>query len=147
MILGFFLQVGKLMRESKILVQIYPLKFISGLKIFKNDLFGDVSALRQGGIKRKGLRKLLTFLGMYGIIYIENKERRKNKWKIDIGQFAPTAEQTLIIVLLLMMAMMGMRFTLRARASVMACGKKWEWEEKFILDDIRFFKEVGENED
>ena len=27
------------------------------------------------------------------------------------------------------------------------CGKKWEWEEKFILDDIRFFKEVRENED
>ena len=77
MILGFFLQVGKLKRESKILVQIYPLKFISGLKIFKNDLFGDASALRRGGIKRKGLRKLLTFLGMYGIIYIENKEREE----------------------------------------------------------------------
>ena len=27
------------------------------------------------------------------------------------------------------------------------CGKKWEWEEKFILDEIRFFKEVGEDED
>lgn len=27
------------------------------------------------------------------------------------------------------------------------CGKEWEWEEKFILDDIRFFKEVRENED
>ena len=27
------------------------------------------------------------------------------------------------------------------------CGKKWEWEEKFILDDIRFFKEVRKNED
>ena len=27
------------------------------------------------------------------------------------------------------------------------CDKKWEWEEKFILDDIRFFKEVRENED
>ena len=27
------------------------------------------------------------------------------------------------------------------------CGKKWEWEEKFILSEIRFFKEVGEDED
>lgn len=35
MILGFFLQVVELKRESKILVQIYPTKFISALKFFK----------------------------------------------------------------------------------------------------------------
>jgi hypothetical protein len=60
---------------SKNLVQPYPTKFISAIKISQNDLFGDASALRRGGIKKKGLRKLLTFLGMCGIIYIENKER------------------------------------------------------------------------
>lgn len=27
------------------------------------------------------------------------------------------------------------------------CGKKWEWEEKFVLSEIRFFKEVREEED
>ena len=27
------------------------------------------------------------------------------------------------------------------------CGKKWEWEEKFVLSEIRSFKEVREEED
>jgi hypothetical protein len=96
MILGFFLQVGKLKRQSKNLVQPYPTKFISAIKFLKNDLFGD--KMPEGN--------MLTFLGMCGIIYIENKERRKNKCQRNIGQVAPTAEQILSIVRLLMMTLM-----------------------------------------
>lgn len=73
MILGFFLEVGKLKRESKILVQIYPTNFISALKFLKTTFLE----------MRAPEGNMLTFLGMCGIIYIENKERGKNKWRIE----------------------------------------------------------------
>ena len=28
-----------------------------------------------------------------------------------------------------------------------SCGKKWEWEEKFVLSEIHLYKEVREEED
>jgi hypothetical protein len=60
---------------------------------------------------------------MCGIIYIENKERRKNKCQRNIGQVAPTAEQILNIVLLLMMTMMRMKFIVLEEANVLTAAR------------------------
>lgn len=33
------------------------------------------------------------------------------------------------------------------RGQCLHCTKRWEWEEKFVLSEIRFFKEITENTD
>ena len=36
---------------------------------------------------------------------------------------------------------------MKGKGDCLCCGKRWEWEEKFVLSEIRFFKEVREEED
>lgn len=63
MILGFFLKVVELKRYSKNLVQTYPTKFTPATKISQNNLFGDASALRRGGMKKEETKKIVDFFG------------------------------------------------------------------------------------
>lgn len=36
---------------------------------------------------------------------------------------------------------------MEGKGECLCCGKKWEWEEKFALSEIRFFKDVTGKEE
>ena len=36
---------------------------------------------------------------------------------------------------------------MKGKGHCCCCGKKWEWEEKFTLSEIRFFEDITENTD